>query len=273
MQPERAEIYTQVAAESTANKKGSKVENVYGAVQPNQLAFIPSIRLVPKKQSMRPITNLRSTFLRNKRGNLSTGCGNVVASAATSSAVVGGDVVTSLDPILSNRSHSSNAGGQLISNNSSNSPPPFLISNSTLYNILHVLRDFTIRKPELCGYGVLGSDGIYSRLKEFKKRLVSCRKKPDHRKPPNTNPKRYVDISDTPFYIATLDLDKCFDSMDTVKLFDLVQNLVLGHDNEGSEHECLNGCSESGENNNLVHKYNISHYIPSLEKKVICPLY
>ena len=260
--PEQAENCEAVAPESVVSKNRSYAECLYGAVQPNQLAFIPSIRFVPKKLSMRPITNLRSSFLRNKRGSTSAG-GSVGTSAAVSAEFLCADGARHSGPLRANKQHISNAHTQLAATTISNAPPPFLVSNATLYNILHVLRDITIRKPELCGFGVLGSDGIYSRLKDYKMRALSCRAFLDHRKPHKAIPKRYVDVSDTPFYIATLDLDKCFDSMDTAQLFDLVQNLILGQNSGGYD-------LESGENNNLVHKYNVSHYIPSLEKKVLC---
>lgn len=206
------------------------------AVHQQQLAFVPSIRMVPKAKSMRPITNLRSVFLRNK------------------------SIGTNRKNQLPEDEGSSVATGTVAA-------PRTVMTNAALYNILHVLRDMASQRPELCGFGVMGSDGIYAKLREYKANLV----KQTHNGTTVMDSlcNSYVDVSSTPFYIATLDLDKCYDSMDTVQLYDLVQSLLARNDDGHTAPEGR-GTEEEEGGSSLIHKYTVSHYISSLEKKVLC---
>lgn len=271
-----ASMLNHVTAKTGHARKPSELGTVI--VRPTQLSHIPSVRLVPKKRSMRPITNLRSAFLRNKP----------VVSNSITTAFSSSNICNSLAEqprILKNKSGSLNTLpdaavlGSVGSNVASSAPSPFLLTNATLYNILHVLRDMTNKSPHLYGFGVLGTDGIYLKLREYKKNLL-CQNfiKDSDAAMKMLNTYRYTDLSDKKFYVATLDLDKCYDCMDTVQLFDLIQKLVIGDYIDTLGHTDLlpalgtghdHGECDVDESCSLVHKYSVSHYIPSLEKKVV----
>ena len=260
---------------------------------PSQLKYIPSIRFVPKKYSMRPITNLRSASMKSKSKDGGVSEVNAPANATDTA--------------------------------------PFLVSNSSLYSCLHVLRDISSRNPSLCGFGTLGTDDVYAKLREYK---MHCCKALDEMKeleeskwrvsddnnssnedsecnvpekvsalvrnrsfqrylstqsqqataakrPPIASP--YKDLSELKFYIAAVDLDKCYDTVDTHQLYSAVKEIVLQHGRrplssahaEGTTpgintevNDAESSDDDDDEHANLVHKYSVSHYIPSLEKAV-----
>jgi hypothetical protein len=86
------------------------------------------------------------------------------------------------------------------------------------------------------------NDEIFTKLKHFKSQLKSLFKK-------NEFPK---------IYAATIDLEKCYDNVDTIQLYDIVKNLL---------NDTSSNCTEV-EKSLVVHKYTVSHYIKSLEHTV-----
>ena len=238
--------------------------NMVPFAQTNQLSYLPSVRFLPKKRSMRPITNLRSCFLRSKSSvNKYTSEDSAVVNKLQSiggAMNCGGDIANrgySIQIDESTRVDKKNADSKRFCRQSSSInvyPPSNLLTNASLYNVLHVLRDMTDKRPELCGFGVMGTDGIYSRIRDYKyhltKRISSC--------PSSSGP--YADVSGIPFYI-----NKCYDSLDTIRLYDLLVNLI-GIREQVDSNETVN--LDESDNNNLIHKYSVCHFIPSLEKNV-----
>jgi hypothetical protein len=278
-------------------------------VAPGQLRQIPSVRFVPKKASMRPITNLRSSLMRQQRRERLLGQPGAAASE-------GGPLNRSMD--------SSGMG---------------VLNNAQLYNCLHILRDMATKNPKLCGFGTLSIDDVYRKFREFRlslsadvlnRRRMASMSSPQVAMDPNSgnddgNPDRngetrhqaassdfepsdsgiydattvdrYVDLSEVPLYIAALDLDKCYDNVDTVRLFDLLKHLVSQYaasqdgvipdaeeyPSSGYYHRSMRGdasypperhAKADGEllgleaSDRLVHKYSVTHYIRSLERPV-----
>ena len=148
------------------------------------------------------------------------------------------------------------------------------VNNSTLYNCLHVLYDMYTRNPALAGFGSMGVSEIHAKLANFVKRRDFGRESTD--RPAH-------------FYVAVLDLEKCYDNVDTVQLFNLVRDLldnklqgdeagiVLG--DIGSETgSCIDGvainpsvtnsvCERSADEFGL-HKYHVSHRLTSLGRSI-----
>eukprot|EP01041_Mallomonas_annulata_P004717 gene4717-9361_t len=72
------------------------------------------------------------------------------------------------------------------------------------------------------------------------------------------------------YYIAVLDLDKCFDNVDTARLYDLIQNLLLNNSNINNKHtHHINSTPDEGR---LIQKYTVSSYIRSADRIVSRPL-
>jgi hypothetical protein len=87
------------------------------------------------------------------------------------------------------------------------------------------------------GFGVFGMDDIYRMLRAYKHR---------HR-----------DRADGPFYIASLDIEQCYDMIHQRRLFELVDQLV------------------PDEKEFLLHKYGVVYPISSLSRlqiKVVTPM-
>lgn len=73
------------------------------------------------------------------------------------------------------------------------------------------------------------------------------------------------------FYVAVLDLEKCFDSVDTSQLYDILRNLVLSNNEVrgANADDGLEGaCSGDVEDAAVIHKYTVTHYISSAERFV-----
>ena len=151
------------------------------------------------------------------------------------------------------------------------------VSNSTLYNCLHVLHHVYTRNPILAGFGSMGVNEIHTKLSNFVKRILL--NKEDKEELPK-------------FYVAVLDLEKCYDNVDTVQLYNLVRDLLnnklLGNNTEviladiGRDIECVaprdaeisspttiissNLRSEKDEFG--LHKYHVSHRLTSLDRSI-----
>ena len=189
-----------------------------------------NVRFMPKKSSVRAITNLRSS--RPIKGTHSTNW-------------------TSLD-----------SGS---------------ITNGSLYNCLHVLKRVYAGNPSLIGFGCFGLDEIYEKFKSYKRLLVANCANTESSLAEST-----INSSDSnttrdgcKFYVAVLDLEKCYDNVDTVQLYDLVKNLLEG-EGEADESEIFVDCDAKnvpspftpGDDGCLLHKYGVSHHIASMERAI-----
>ena len=142
---------------------------------------LPTIRFLPKKNSVRPITNFR----------------------------------------IKSDSYESRA------------------SSISLYNCMHVLKHIYNRNPVLIGFGAFGFDEIYMKVRRYKEMLKSNQDN---------------NLTDQKFYIATVDLEKCYDNVDSKQLYNLVNDLLNGENNSVDDY--------------VLHRYTVSHYITSLERVV-----
>ena len=59
--------------------------------------------------------------------------------------------------------------------------------------------------------------------------------------------------TEQPFYIATLDLEKCYDNVDSKQLYNLVSELLTRNSNDNDD-------------DYVLHRYTVSHYITSFER-------
>ena len=96
-----------------------------------------------------------------------------------------------------------------------------VLSNAMLYNCFYVLKYIYGNSSRQQGFNVLNKDVIYERFKAFK----SCG---DH----GLN------------YVVTLDIQKCFDSIDCHKLFEMLEQLL----------------SDYASSDFIIHKYTISQH-------------
>ena len=170
-----------------------------------QLAFkrLPSVRYLPKKSSLRPITNLKRP---STTANTTTNTNN-------------------------------NNNNTYIDRNNNNID---VITNTMLYSCLHVLKHIYQLNPVLGGFGVMGTDEIYAKFRHYKTGLrtkysgsVHSDSGSGHSRTSfsaTANERKDVCGSDSDglpqLYMATLDLEKCYDNVDTVRLYDIVQNLI-----------------------------------------------
>jgi hypothetical protein len=149
--------------------------------------------------------------------------------------------------------------------NSSTRDGAEIVSNAPLYNCLHVLRSIALRGQALThygtsgigdkkplnsfGFGVLGIDDAYQVLRSY--RTLLQRQPSGHGGSGPSLPK---------LYCATLDLEKCFDNIDTKLLYDIVAGVLAtrgGLEQYADE-----------ENQFLLHKYFVTRSINSIERTV-----
>jgi hypothetical protein len=152
------------------------------------LQSIPNVRFVPKAHSVRAITNLRTrkgTFFRPRQQ------------------------VNSVSNVNSNSSNSNSNG-----NSSSFSYSEEVLTNSALYNCMHVLKHHFLLHPSLAGFGVFGIDDVYVKFLAYKEKNKELLKK-----------------KETKLYFAVLDLDKCYDNVNTKILYDYVVKMFGGTTN------------------------------------------
>ena len=235
-------------------------------------ALYPCVRFVPKKTSMRAITNMKSV-------PYTTGTG-------------AGPTVYNIPTAMPSARSASGSG-------TTSAPLPFtLTNNASLYNVLHVLRHlYQHHHPSACGFGVSGVEEACERFKTFRL-LQQQRTKLDGA----SENKATVESADgstcapQPYYVAVLDLEKCFDRVDTSRLYDVVSALVMGPSssrsktsrNQDQDHDQSRSASRSARSptnrsplthassssttsvpeEHLIHKYNVSLYLPSAERFV-----
>lgn len=144
--------------------------------------FIPSVRFVPKKSSMRAITNMKRYQSRS---------------------------IESLNSVHSGKTRKLSPSIHLS--------PSSTLPNSSLYNCLYVLRHLSREIDSSRGFGVDGPEEAYSILRRYlhdQRSLRNSQEIKDSREPM------------TQYYFAILDLEKCFDSVDTARLYDLLVHLL-----------------------------------------------
>ena len=158
------------------------------------------------------------------------------------------------------------------------------VSNSALYNCLHVLHHVYTRNSILSGFGSLGVSEIHAKLAGFLKRLSLDRDSNNEVKNTVDNSSESVpcNSSPPPFYVAVLDLEKCYDNVDTVQLFNLVRDLLNNKlQNDASKGGIDLGKAHLGENvfstevgkhfnqeDFALHKYHVSHRLTSLDRSI-----
>jgi len=173
-----------------------------------------NIRFLPKKTSVRAITNLRS------RPNANT-----------------------LEKNKANSTYSQDSS---------------TVSNTALYNCLHVLKRLLSSQPALAGFGTFGIDDIYERFKNFRLLIESRRAASDAVIGQGLIPAQCQAADQPPFFVAVLDLEKCYDNVDTAQLFNLVKDLVEKQPFQGEAAD--EGC--------VLHRYTVAHRIASMERAI-----
>lgn len=143
---------------------------------------IPNVRFVPKANSVRAITNLRTRKGTSFRPRQQVNITNSNSSTSNSS-----------------------------TNNTPFSHSEEVLTNSALYNCMHVLKHHFLLHPSLAGFGVFGIDDVYVKFLDYKEKNKELLKK-----------------EGTKLYFAVLDLDKCYDNVDTKILYDYVVKIFGG---------------------------------------------
>lgn len=220
------------------------------ALLPSLLKRVPSVRFVPKKSSLRAITNFRRTMAPTKG-----------------------------PPLKDTR------------------PGREVVTNAMLYNCLHILKHIFNSCPVHGGFGVMHVDEVFYKLKHFKATVLTALHRPVG---PSEMSQRHSESSSSllhsrnsrnlpQLYMASLDLEKCYDNVDTAKLYDLLKDLISIYDqkvfgaNEASKstssdqinpfdlglnHPAQSAQSVETERNVILHRYMITHYIKSLERSI-----
>lgn len=89
-----------------------------------------------------------------------------------------------------------------------------IVTNSNLQSCKTVLQAIYDQNPDLGGCGVFGADDIYRRLRTYKQQVE------EKFGPPS------ADEEGPRFYMAMLDVEKCYDNVKTNTVFDIVEHLV-----------------------------------------------
>lgn len=221
--------------------------------------IIPAIRFVPKKTSVRAITNMR---MKQRK-------------VQTNGSVVSGRTV-SAQSFVSNISETSSLTASLPSTNP-------VVTQSSLYSCLHIFRHMHNLNRHLIGFGVLGMDDIYTKIKNYhshisslvqsncddfhndqenKQDRVNSQCDEEHAKQLMTKTEPFHK-----FYMAVLDLEKCYDNVDTCQLYDIMKK-VMQTDSKSVSANKMQKSNCIRLKNFTVHKYNATHYIPSTERVV-----
>lgn len=243
------------------------------------LQRLPVVRFVPKKSSVRAITNLR-TRRPAGQGQGTYGSSNNAFTSSTGQTF--GEVLT----------------------------------NSALYNCLHVLKSVYSADPALAGFGAFGLDDIYLKLLKYKQQLVASRPNlfagpecatsvvqpqneddqssrkdgsptsapeptsdglpPPPPSPPSPPPK---------FFVAVLDLEKCYDNVNPQKLYDLLRQILarnpggsvgdgepITRPSTSSRAATVDAARQATEKRlaaeNVIHKYSVTHPIKSMDRNI-----
>lgn len=188
------------------------------------LMKLPMVRFVPKKATIRAITNLRTKFnggSSNQYPISGVGVRRMLCNAIHNKA----------KPGLTSLYNNPNSNQSVIFNE--------VITNAQLYNCLHVLKHvFENNEEECSGFGVFGLDEIYRKLRSFQEHVGKKRTTTRHGQ--EAADKMRVEGNDEMqeeepmFYIAAIDLEKCYDHVDTSLLYDLIKSTLAGKSNTGS---------------------------------------
>ena len=226
----------------------NRTSSLQSARLKNFLQRLPVVRFVPKKTSVRAITNLRT-----KRIN-----GSLFSAAA-------------------NTSNISTRNGQQIGE---------VLTNSALYNCLHVLKSVYLNKPSLIGFGAFGLDDIYLKLLKYKQNLPQTSPISKLSEPataplaPNATPSEESGDSKPSFFVAVLDLEKCYDNVDPQKLYDLLKCVLSGADDDThrsptptSSAAAASATKKAKEqaalnSENVIHKFSVTHPIKSMDRNI-----
>lgn len=221
------------------------------------LKRIPVVRFVPKKMTIRPITNLRtktSTGASNSTVNYQYN--NISFNTAQQN-----NNLQNKNPTKAFHLPSVSSTSNSLYSNVFNE----VLTNSSLYNCLNVLTHIYEQYPQLVGFGVFSNDDVYAKLHKFKETIRSSAIYSDlAQKSLSFNPE------EPPFYVATLDLEKCYDHIDPSRLYDIMHRILEGDCRSStvisasSSSPAINGILKDVEP--IVHRYNITHYMPSLDK-------
>lgn len=208
---------------------------------------LPTVRFVPKKTTVRAITNLRTKrFKPNFSGiPLLYNRSNSLESTTSSSSSNSHSNSNSSDAFrpMGTQSFSQSTSAASISNSMPSSAPSVL-TNNLLYNCLHVLKKSYLDNKELIGFGVFGMDEIYLQLKqyiEYQNTVATASQSKTEK-----------------YYVAVLDLEKCYDNVDTALLYDLVRDIL-------EEQKRGKGPTDF-RNSSIIHKYTVSHVLPSINR-------
>eukprot|EP01032_Pedospumella_encystans_P018125 gene18125-20641_t len=226
----------------------NRTSSLQSARLKNFLQRLPVVRFVPKKTSVRAITNLRT-----KRIN-----GSLFSSA-------------------SNTSNISTRNGQQIGE---------VLTNSALYNCLHVLKSVYLNKPSLIGFGAFGLDDIYLKLLKYKQNLPQTApisklsETATTPSTPNTAPSAESRDSKPSFFVAVLDLEKCYDNVDPQKLYDLLKGVLSGADDDTHRSSTPTSSAAGAiatkkakeqaalNSENVIHKFSVTHPIKSMDRNI-----
>ena len=191
-------------------------DNQYQALDDVNVSTLPFVRFVPKKTSMRAIVNMR------------TSKPTADGSKSIYGTVGGGAILT--NGALYNAQH-------LLK---------YLVDKSGAnYFLENRLRSTKYSKYK--GFGCLGMNEAYGLFRDYKQHILQ-------------NHMGYDVSIGTPltsyprFYIAALDLEKCYDNIDCVFLYNIIKELVSEDD--------------ESEQSSLLLKYSLTQYIQSMEKTV-----
>jgi hypothetical protein len=203
----------------TSTAHDSKRARVDGAAAqgPKHDAIHPAVRFVPKKSSVRAITNMS----RQRR-----------------------EVI----------------GGGRSSQNT--------LTNSSLYSCLYVLRHMVRQTPGVLGFGVDGVEEGCRLLRNYKLGVATRRVHSDFSGGQDNGDK---------YFVAVLDLEKCFDSVNTAQLYDILKSIVLCKEEgdldissqaDGNDSYASNTNDADMDSCYVIHKYSVTHFIKSAERFV-----
>jgi len=299
------------AGAPTARAIGSKAVSGASFVTPNALCDVnadslPYIRFVPKKNTIRPIVNMKyNSGVRPKQATgASAGAGGSIAARKLGSMGknhgAGGGALTARPPshFVGGVNTWGTVGGGTV------------MTNGALYQALHLLKHLVDNSGRnyfrsggharpgglstssgsaaagavgaasctaaagfstIKGFGCLGMDEAYVRFKQYKQHVL--RNFMETKSTHGVGVSEGVEAADggvddsrstvnyPKFYVAALDLEKCYDNIDTTRLYDIVVDMTAGDSGGGVSSEC-------DATSLLLLKYTVSQYIESMERSI-----
>lgn len=149
-----------------------------------------------------------------------------------------------------------------------------VITNALLYKCFYVIKTAFTSYPEALGFGIRSKDDIYSKLKAFKAHAaptVPTVPAPSPHSPSQcpAHPSSAPGNNHQPqFYVACLDLERCFDNIDPKRLYDMVVQLIakytlLVDGQESTTKESINAVITDPNYTHMIHKYSVTQYFKS----------